>query len=261
VTLSVFVVHALWVQALLPGQKRKRRFAARNLAFYSRAMLWLFGIRVRLEGSVDAAVVRGEKSAGLLVCNHLSYVDVMILAAQYPALFVTSVEVQQTPGLGQICKAGGSYFVERRNRTKLAQELSDLQNILHSGQSHLAVFPEATSSNGEGVLPFKNALFDSAVRSQSRVLPMCLQYVLADGKRLDRKLRDSIFYYGEMTFLSHFVRLLKLRTIDVVLTVHEPIPVDSSTSRKELSDRAWQKISTTYGAPFGSGEELTPLLF
>ncbi len=253
-------MHALGVQALLLGQKRKRRFAARNLAFYSRIMLWLFGIRVRLQGSPSVADVQEGQATGLLVCNHLSYVDVMVLAAHYPALFVTSVEVQQTPGLGQICKAGGSYFVERRNRTKLAQELSDLQNILHSGQSHLAVFPEATSSNGDGVLPFKNALFDSAVRSQSRVLPMCLQYVSADGKRLDRRVRDSIFYYGEMTFLSHFVRLLKLRTIDVVLTVHEPIPVDSRTSRKELSERAWQKISTTYGAPFDTREELAPLL-
>lgn len=254
------MAHALLVQALLPGQKRKRQFAARNLAFYSRIMLWLFGIRVRLQGSVDSARVREGQAAGLLVCNHLSYVDVMVLAAQYPALFVTSVEVQQTPGLGQICQAGGSYFVERRNRTRLAKEIQDLQSILRTGQSHLAVFPEATSSNGEGVLPFKNALFDSAIRSQARILPMCLQYVAADGKRLDRKVRDSIFYYGEMTFLSHFVRLLKLRTIDVVLTVHESIPVDSSTSRKDVSDRAWQKISGTYGAPFGSSEELTPLL-
>ncbi len=247
--LLLFVAHGYVGRFLFRNERSRRRYLSRNLNRYNRVLLKLLKIRVKLEGA-ERLQAKGKRC--LVVANHLGYTDVVILASQFPAVFVTSVEVEQTPALGQICKAGGCVFVERRNRNRLAEELEELSSVLVHDDAHLVVFPEATSTNGEGVLPFKNALFDSALRSGSPVLPVCLRYTHADGRPVDRTLRDSIFYYGDMAFLDHFLRLLKLQNVDVTLTVLDPIPISAETSRKELAERSHGGIVAVYGAPFGA---------
>ena len=245
---STMMIVAVVARVLLPSQKLRRRFAARNLSMTCRVALWIAGVRVKL---VDGHKLPTGMGGTLVVSNHLSYIDVLVISSLMPTLFVTSVEVEQSPLLGQICKAGGSYFVERRSPVRLARELIELRGVLKSGDAHLVVFPEATSSDGEGILLFKNALFDSAVKARVPVQPLCLRYTRANQCPVDRVLRDSIFYYGDMTFFDHFKRFLSLSSLEVELVALDPIPVDEKTDRKVLSETARSAILAAYGQPFG----------
>ena len=237
---------ALLGRLLIPSPRLRRRFAARNLSRTCRAANRVLGIRVRVEHEERIPASR----RCLIVANHLSWIDVLVISSRMPALFVTSVEVEQSAVLGWICKAGGSFFVERRNRTRLAAELAELSGALKDGECHLVVFPEATSSDGETLLPFKNALFDSAVRSESPVLPLCLRYQKVDGAPLDRSNRDSVFYYGDMTFLEQFRRFIRVGRTDVLLTVLEPMGIGPDTTRKDLAEKSRAMIIAAYGQPF-----------
>jgi len=244
--LSLFVLHAMLARAIIRNEADRRRYAAKNLARYCRWYMVAFNLKVEVRGFEKLA---DDPRHFMIIANHMSYLDVMVIASRLPSLFVTSVEIENTPLLGTVCRAGGSYFVERRNRTKLAQELDSLGQVLKDGVN-LVIFPEGTSSDGEGVLPFKKSLFASAVRASTPVLPLCLRYLSANGKPLDPVTRDALCYYGEMTFFAHFFRFLKLRSARIELLVLDPLDVSSESCRKELADLAHARISQAFASGF-----------
>ena len=139
--------------------------------------------------------------------------------------------------------------MERRNRSRLASEIDMISGVLTSKGPPLCVFPEATSSNGEQVLPFKGALFDSAARTGAPLIPICIHYEKANGAPISKELRDSVFYYGEMTFGEHFLRFCRLRSLDVTVEVLDPIVSAPGASRKELAERAYRAIVSAYTKP------------
>ena len=244
--LFALVTHASVARVFIRNEAARRRFASRNLSRYSRVFLKILRMRCTLVGIER---LEGDPRHFLIIANHLSYLDVMIIAAQLPALFVTSVEIENTPVLGTLCRAGGSYFVERRNRTRLAQELDSLGQVLSEGVS-LVIFPEGTTSNGDSVLPFKKSLFASAVKAGTPVLPLCIRYLRADGKPVDAISRDSLYYYGDMTFFAHFWRFIRLRSIDIELVVLDPLDVSSESCRKELASLSHERISQAFAVKF-----------
>ena len=223
----------------------RRRYAAWNVQNCCWLFCKLFSIRVTVKGNLDLLKTHGPY---LVVANHFGYVDVWVLSGLFKTLFITSVEVRDTPVLGLTCKAAGCYFVERRNPRQVGDEIKSFSEALEAGP-HLTLFPEGTSSNGDGVLPFKKSLFELAVRARATVLPICIRYRKADGRPLNRENRDSVFYYGDMTFGDHFPRLTQVGPLEVEVEILEPEPITESTDRKILADLVRQKIVTAYGAP------------
>ncbi len=231
------------------GWRRERidLWSAHFLAAHSRAFCRLFRIQVRVKGNL--APLR-EVGSRFVVANHFGYVDVWVLSSLFPTLYVTSVEVEQTPLLGPVCTVAGCVFVERRRPTGVGEELGALQRALGS-LTNLVIFPEGTSSDGSGVLPFKRSLFEAAIRANAPVQPICLRYTRINGQPVNRTTRDSVFYYGDMTFGAHFGRLLRVESIEVEVELLELIPPGHSAGRKELSETVRQRIVTAYGAsPF-----------
>lgn len=248
--ITCLVVLGYLLQALLTGvfsrlflrdDMIRRQIAAKNLSQCSRLLIRLLKINIEFDGVENLKPGR----AYFIVANHLSYIDVIVMSSQISTLFVTSVEIQTSGLLGTICEAAGCLFVERRNRSKLPGELAQIRNVLQHGLN-VVVFPEATSSDGQAILPFKSALFGSAIQTSSPVLPMCLNYSKANGKSLTPQLRDSICYYGDMTFFDHFRRFMALRSIDVRLTILPALEVTPETDRKGLSDQIFQNISSRF---------------
>jgi 1-acyl-sn-glycerol-3-phosphate acyltransferase len=136
----------------------------------------------------------------LIVANHLSYLDVLVLFEAYPSLFITSVEMGNFPVLGRITRLAGCFYVERRKslltpeRAKL--EIETMTKELELGRN-VFLFPEGTSTDGSGVLPFKAAIFQLAIDTKTPVVPLCLEY----------EELDSVPWHGEMTFLGHLFKL------------------------------------------------------
>ncbi len=181
----------------------------------------------------------------LLVSNHLSYIDVLVISRFYPSCFVTSKEMKETFFLGHICMLGGCLFVDRKNRSNLHKEVQELTEALRSGLN-VAIFPEATSTNGEGVIRFRRPLFQAAFDADSKVLPVCLNYRKIDNHPVTLKNRDTAFWYGDMTFFSHAVKLFSHKKMLVELTVLPAISAHDFADKVELSEKCYEIVSSHY---------------
>ena len=96
-------------------------------------------------------------ASGLLVCNHLSYLDVIVLASLTPAVFVSKREIKHWPVFGWFACRAGTIFVDREKRTHVGQLTHDIETVLNQGVL-VILFAEGTSSSGHTVLPFKSSL-------------------------------------------------------------------------------------------------------
>jgi 1-acyl-sn-glycerol-3-phosphate acyltransferase len=227
---------------VLTPSRRKKRLLVRNASLFARVTLKLLGIRVHVK---HPELLHKSSGGHLVIANHLSYVDVLVMSSLMPAVFITSVEMKHTLLLGTLAKFGGSIFVERRKASGLKKEIESIAHVLDQGFS-VVLFPEGTTSNGERVQPFKNSLFASAIKAKSDILPFCLRYTKVNNRHITIDSRDSVFYYGGMTFCGHLSRLLTLRSVDLEVRPLETIRVHAHASRKELAARAYSAISSTY---------------
>lgn len=139
---------------------RKRRLS-KNINRWAHYLgLRILGLKVDIHGAYDPEVFK--KKNYLVLCNHLSYTDVIAISSVFPSVFVTSVEVRDSAFVGMMSNLGGSVFVERRNREHIEKEIAEITRALKEGLN-VVIFPEATSSNGETVLPFKRSLLKAAI--------------------------------------------------------------------------------------------------
>ncbi len=139
---------------------------------------------------------------GLLVSNHVSYLDVLVLAAIVPCVFVAKQEVANWPVFGRMARLSGTIFVDRRRRSDVHSVAAQMSEAARSG-TPVVLFPEAASSDGSTVLPFHSSLLDPAVRLQLPVVPVHLSYTLQDGDP-----KTDIAYWGDMTLTPHLLKML-----------------------------------------------------
>ncbi|GAB4014018.1 MAG: hypothetical protein Fur0010_11500 [Bdellovibrio sp.] len=196
-----------------------RKVLIKIIQFYSTLACGFMGINVI---SMPINHNHDKKMGRLIVCNHLSYLDILIICSHFPAAFVTSVEMRNTPFLGHLCRLAGCLFVDRKNKQNIGQEVAEITKGLKNGLD-VVVFPEATSTNGREVLRFRKSLFQASIDSGSSVLPLCLNYRRIEGKSVNQMNRDLIFWYGDMTFFSHLWKFFNLKNIDVELIIADSI--------------------------------------
>jgi 1-acyl-sn-glycerol-3-phosphate acyltransferase len=216
---------------------KQNKFLSFILKIASRFLLFVFNHHVKSRG-----VVVDKNQNCLIVSNHLSYLDVLIIASRFPSSFVTSVEVKNTAGLGLITKMAGCFYVERRSRANLGGEVGELSEALKFG-CNVVVFPEATSTNGEGVLKFKRPLFEAAIQTKKSVLPVTINYKQISDQNLSTANRDFVCWYGDMKFLGHFWKLIGQTSVDIELVVHAPITGNDTST---LAQATFDAISKSY---------------
>ena len=234
-TFAARVALASWRAA---NEDVARAEQARLFHRFSGLGLRVFGVKLTVEGTRST-------EATLLVANHLSYVDVFVIASVQPTVFVTSVEVRDSFLLGTLCKLGGCLFVERRSRAGLPREIASLSRVLRQGLS-LTLFPEGTTSNGERLRPFKSSLLECARVPGVWVSPVCIVYERIDGVAFGPANRDQVAYHGDMTFFPHLWGLLSAREITARLIFLDPLTPSPILSRHELALELHGKIEARY---------------
>ena len=172
--------------------------------------------------------------SGLLLCNHLSYLDIVVLAAHLPMVFVAKSDVRRWPVLGWCVRCAGTLFVNRERRADVKRVLDAFAPILRSNVV-LAVFPEGTSSDGRQVLPFHSSLLAPIENQACAVTPAWLGYRLDDGS-----VERDVAYWGDMTFGPHFLNLISKREIHAFVAFGEPLP--AQLDRKEMARLAYAQI-------------------
>jgi 1-acyl-sn-glycerol-3-phosphate acyltransferase len=185
----------------IPLVRRGRRVHARAawLHAWCRFACRVLGIRLTTRGSMP--------SSGLLVCNHLSYLDIVVLSAIQPCVFVAKRDVATWPLFGWLAHAAGTIFVDRERRFSSVKAVDVVQDAI-AGGSVVVLFPEGTSSDGSTVLQFKSALLESAVQLRCPVAAASIDYALDDGS-----VADEVCYWRDMTLVPHLLNLLFKREI------------------------------------------------
>lgn len=140
---------------------------------WSRQLLDALGVRLRIAGTPPAS--------GLLVANHISWLDVYAINALAPTAFVAKNDVRAWPLIGWLSTHTETIFLERGSRSAAMRAKERLTDELRQ-RACVAVFPEGTTSNGDTLLPFHSALFQSALDAGMRVAPVALRYTGSDGE-------------------------------------------------------------------------------
>lgn len=179
----------------------------------SRLVLAVLGFDVRVSGPFP-------RPPYLLVTNHLSYMDVLVLASQLGCVFVAKAEIRGWPVLGPICRWFGTIFINRQERRDIPRVTAELESALGRDQG-VVIFPEGTSSAGAGLLPFRSPLLAPAARLEIPVHYAALGYETLPG---DPPAHLAVCWWGNAPFAPHVLQLVRLRRVTATIDFgEEPI--------------------------------------
>lgn len=218
---------------------RRRRYYY-HATFWCRLACRIFGIKIITKGYDDPNL------KGLVICNHMGFIDILSLAAVRPNLFVTSHEMRETPVVGWITEMGGCLYVERRSRTKILNELDNIAKVLKEGL-RVVLYPEAQATNGEQVLPFKRTLLMAAAKAGLPILPVVFNFREINGEKgFPFKYRDSVCWWGDIPFHVSVIRALSLKSVVVELDFLPPVHTTMEQDRAHVADSLHEMISSRY---------------
>lgn len=170
---------------------------------------------------------------GLVVSNHLSYLDILFFASVMPCIFVSKSEVLSWPLFGILARCGGTVFVERSRSHGVDEPAREIAEALTGGVP-VVLFPEGTSTDGSTVLPFRTALLQPAITTHTPILTAAIGYSLADGVEAD------LCYYGEITFVPHLFGALARKGIKATIAFENE--ARAYPDRKIAGKAAWQRV-------------------
>jgi 1-acyl-sn-glycerol-3-phosphate acyltransferase len=177
---------------------------------WSREVLSIMGVELVVKGQVPTA------GPALLVANHISWLDILVMNAVQPARFVSKADVKHWPVLGRLITGAGTLYVERENRRDAMRVVHHVAERLQA-QDLIAIFPEGTTSDGVSMLPFHANLFQAAIAAKAPVLPVALAFVHAEtGAR-----HDAPTYIGDTSLLDSMWATLRATGLQAVVTYGE----------------------------------------
>ena len=206
----------------------ERAARARWLHRCSRRALRVLDIHLTVRGPLP--------TGGLIVSNHLGYLDIVSLSAALPCVFVSKMEVADWPLFGAFARRSGTLFLDRGKRHAVGEIAAQMREVLASGLP-LVFFPEGTSTSGDAVLPFKTSLFEPVAKLGCPVIAAAIGYTLPGGS-----VRDEIHWWGAMKLVPHVVHLFGLRRVEVTIRFGEPRP--RSGDRKAIAGELHAELVT-----------------
>ena len=253
----VATVH-LWISILaLPNRWKIISRLNRNFTLLVRLIL---NVKVTVSGDEGQL----ERGGYVIIANHVSYVDGIVLGSIFPILFVSKREVKNWPIVGQWNVLCGTIFVNRQRKSLVGLLIRELTRKLKQ-EANILLFPEGTSTNGEKMLPFQTVPLAAPLRSRSIIAPVTLTYTAIDEQPVTTANRDLVYWYGDMEFVSHFWNLLALRAVDVLVTIQPKIECfrypDNSAGRKKLAEDCYNSVLGRNGVPQESPEDESDSVF
>jgi 1-acyl-sn-glycerol-3-phosphate acyltransferase len=199
------------------------RLRAERLRQVSADVCRVHGFDMRVRGTLPAGPV-------VLVANHLSYIDALVLTGLTPCTPIAKGEVRGWPVVGAGADALGVVFVKRGDAYSGARALREGLRLLRAGVSVLG-FPEGTTSDGADVLPFRRGLFGIARIANVPVVPMCLRYP-----------SQELCWVGDQWFVPHYLRTAMRSRSLAEIYIGEPVDPHSVGSVDELTQRVRSQI-------------------
>jgi 1-acyl-sn-glycerol-3-phosphate acyltransferase len=199
------VLAGAWrIRRVFPRLSQPERDA--EVQAWARTMLARLAIELIVDGDPP---VHGPV---LLVSNHISWLDIVVLHAARHCRFVSKAAVQHWPVLGTLANGAGTLYIERESRRDAMRVMHHMAERLTAGDI-LAVFPEGTTGDGATVLPFHANMLQSAIAAQARAQPVGLQFRDAATGAVS----FAPCYIGDDTLFQSLWRTLKTQGVQAVV--------------------------------------------
>ena len=201
---------------------------------WARRLLRILNVSVTYQVPESQPQIAG----GLVVCNHISFLDIFVINAVLPSPFVAKSNIASWPFIGWLVARTGTEFIQRGSKTAAHQTHQRITARLAAGE-RFAIFPEGTTSSGAHVLPFHAALFQSAIDSAAPLHCLALSYHDQQGVR-----SDAPAFLGDMTLLRCMFQIASAGGLTAQLRV---LPADDQPAgdRRKIAHRAQHRIAAT----------------
>lgn len=234
----VGVTH-IWVSVLaLPN---RWKIVSRLMRSFTLLLRSILNIKVNVVGDEGQL----ERGGYVIISNHMSYVDGIILGSIFPIVFVSKREVKSWPIIGQWNTLCGTVYINRQKKGLVAELVNEMTAKLDQ-QANILLFPEGTSTNGEQLLPFQTVPLAAPLRNRAIIVPVTLVYTRIEDEPVTSRNRDRVYWYGDMDFLTHFWKLLSLRGLEALVTIQPKVEcfrfADNSAGRKKLAQECYDRV-------------------
>lgn len=245
-TLILVPVQLLWMLGFALTTPRRQSPVVR---------LWYKFCLFVLRGSVTVVNRRQllRRTQKIVLCNHIGYIDILVLGAVLDCFFVAKSDVADWPIFGFLSKVGGTVFVSRK-RQLVKKQIEKLKNHLAAQQS-LLIFPEGTSTNGFKVLPFKSSLLNvlDELRKPPAVQPITLLYTHLNSLPIStHEGMDKLAWYGDMTLGPHLWDLLRQKSFQAKIIIHPTLKISDELNVKQLVQAAHDAVNDGFHAAIAS---------
>lgn len=219
---------------LLGPAQRDRRIMA-----WARRLLRVLGVRLRADTAPSLP------GGALVVCNHVSWLDIYLIYAAQRVHFVSKAEVRNWPVAGWLAHKTGTLFIERGRRADTARINTEMRELMQSG-AWVAVFPEGTTSDGRGLRRFMPSLLQPAVELKCPIVPAALRYRTLDGE-----------YSAAPAYIDEISMWQSLKQIvsepGLIAELHFGAPILPNGHRRDLAAQAEAATARILGvAPAGT---------
>jgi 1-acyl-sn-glycerol-3-phosphate acyltransferase len=244
----------LLVAAVVDHRIRRPKWGAEGAVWihgWCRRIVRVLGFRCEAEGRVP----RG----GAVVSNHLSYLDILLYSSVQPFVMVAKTEVRGWPLLGWLTAQAGTVYVERGGGPKTYPGVNAAMAEAYRSGLPVLFFPEGTTTDGAGVLPFRRGLFHSVLDNGVPLRTAALRYTLEDdAANRGASVGEDVCWWGEMGFTSHIFRLLGLSGLRAQIRFGEEVV--ERADRFVLSETAQARVAGMY-AELGGVERVVEVEF
>jgi lyso-ornithine lipid O-acyltransferase len=207
------------VVAVLASHATTRPWAARLFRYWCGGVLRILNVRVRVSG-------HASPDPTLLAANHISWLDIIVMANRVPMRFVAKQEIAQWPVVGAVARRLGTLFIARGAHGAAEHVTQAMTQILAQGECVL-VFPEGRTCDGVTLGRFFPRTFESALRAQRPVQGVAIHYASSSGNPC-----PETPFVDEVEFLPHLWQLLGVARIDASLAFCDVVrPLDLTRTR------------------------------
>jgi 1-acyl-sn-glycerol-3-phosphate acyltransferase len=212
----------------LTNQSRKRII----IRWWCGGLMRAFAIQVNTFGDLPPSGTQGV----MFVANHISWSDIHALNSKIALRFIAKSDIKSWPVFGYLVTKANTLFIDREKRQEAGRIVETISASLIAGDN-LCFFPEGTTTDGTQILPFKSSALQAAISANTRIWPVAIKYVSADGG-----VNTAMAYAAETTLMESMSNIIAQKNAIVELHFLAPIAA-AGYDRRELSNLAYQAIS------------------